>query len=159
MTVSSELDASLLFSVMEQTFARQNRSYPYPYELIERIVKKTSCCDHGRMFVARDEASRVHACSFLVYDDKSSYALLGGADPKYRNSGAKSLVWYNEILFAASNSAYFDFEGSNIESIENFVRQFGGERVVNYQVSKGSVLKEFAEVLKPRVKKLIGYKI
>ena len=158
-SVSTEPDAKLLFTIMEKTFARQHRSYPDSYELIERIVEKTSCSDHGRMFTARDEENRVHACSYLVYDNKSSYALLGGADPEYRNSGAKSLVWYNEILFAASKSAYFDFEGSNIESIENFVRQFGGERVTNYLVSKESILNEFAWILKPRVKRLIGYKI
>ena len=56
-------------------------------------------------------------------------------------------------------SAAFDFEGSMIEGIENLFRQFGGEIVTNYRVSRQSLVREAAELLKPRVKKLIGYKI
>ena len=157
-SISHEEDADLLIDIMEKTFAHQGRSYPISKQLVRKIVEDTVFTNHGKMFVARDEKDKIHACSFLVYDEASSYALLGGSDPEYRNSGAKSLVWKEEIDFASTRSKYFDFEGSNIESIENFVRQFGGERVINYLVSKESVAKEFANILKPRIKKIIGYK-
>ena len=52
----------------------------------------------------------------------------------------------------------FDFEGSNVEGIENFFRQFGGERIINYNVIRQSFLADCMEMARPRIKKLIGYK-
>ena len=83
---------------------------------------------------------------------------MGGSDPVFRSSGAKSLLWLEEISFASEHCAYFDFEGSNIETIENFIRQFGGDRVTNYHVTKQSLLRDLGDLMKPRVKRLIGYK-
>ncbi len=157
--IDNDPDPRILYSVMEKTFRNQKRKYPFDYEVIKRIVDRTSTINHGRMFIAKDTDGNVHACSYLIYDEKSAYALLGGADPEYRNSGAKSLVWEQEILFASKNSAFFDFEGSNIETIENFVRQFGGERVINYRVTKQPLWAELSDILKPRIKRIIGYKI
>ena len=156
--ILNDPDPEILFAVMQKTFEAQGRNYPFSKDIIIRIVEGTASYNHGRMFIARDQDGHIHACSYLIYDEASAYALLGGADPEYRNSGAKSLVWEQEILFASQNSRYFDFEGSNIETIENFVRQFGGERVINYNVSKKSLYKDLFDVLKPRIKKLIGYK-
>ena len=157
--ITNEPDADILLDCLKKTFARQNRKYPVSKEIVRQIVEKTSENGHGRMFIARDADGHVHACSYLVYDKASAYALIGGADPEFRNSGAKSLVWKHEISFASTQSLYYDFEGSNIESIENFVRCFGGERVTNYFVVKQSLIRDVADILKPRIKRLIGYKI
>ena len=58
------------------------------------------------------------------------------------------------------------FEATSVEQIaqaagvsrSTFFRQFGGERVVNYTVIKQSLFADCAEMAKPRIKKLIGYK-
>ena len=62
------------------------------------------------------------------------------------------------IQFAAKKSKCFDFEGSMIEGIENFVRQFGGEPVVYYELKRLNVFRSFREILKPKIKQLLGYK-
>jgi len=157
--ISNETDFDILFTAMKKTFENQGRRYPSDGIIEKKIVNSTSNSGNGKMFIARDDSGNVHACSYLVYDNVSAYALLGGTDPQYRNSGAKALLWKNEIMFAAQHSKYFDFEGSNIETIENFVRQFGGEQVVNYIVHKQRLVKDIYDVLKPRIKRCIGYKI
>ena len=45
-----------------------------------------------------------------------------------------------------------------IEGIENFFRQFGGTQVINYHVSRQGMIKEIEKTLKPRIKRIIGYK-
>jgi hypothetical protein len=80
------------------------------------------------------------------------------SDSFYRSSGANSLLLWEAIKFASSVSKCFDFEGSNIESIEAFIKQFGGELITNYAISKQSFLNDCIELAKPRIKKVIGYK-
>lgn len=158
-TISNEPDIERLLNVMEATFHHQKREYPVDKSLVRKIVKTCEDTGHGRMFIAKDAEGNVHAASYLVFDEKCAYALLGGSDPAYRNSGAKSLVWWKEIEFASTVSTVFDFEGSNIEGIENFVRQFGGVCTPLYTIRKTTFLDEVWSAAKPRIKRLIGYKV
>ena len=157
--IHNEPDVDILLKLMELTFKHQNRKYPISSELVCKLVEGCINNNAGRMFTAIDEDGQIHACSFMVYDEKCAYALLGGTDPQYRKSGAKSVIWNDEIEFASGVSKMFDFEGSNIETIENFVRQFCGTPVINYEVIQQSLLSEFIEMAKPRIKKFIGYKL
>ena len=157
--ISNEPDIDLLMDVMETTFRHQNRKYPGDINLERKVVQTCEETGHGRMFIARDKEGNVHAASYLVFDEKCAYALLGGSDPAFRNSGAKSYVWWEEIKFASRVSKAFDFEGSNIEGIENFVRQFGGVCTPLYTIRKTTFLDEVWLAAKPRIKRLIGYKI
>ena len=50
---------------------------------------------------------------------------MGGGNPDLRNSGAQSLCMWEAIKFASSLNLSFDFEGSMIEPIERFFRNFG----------------------------------
>jgi hypothetical protein len=84
--------------------------------------------------------------------------LLAGTDRQYGNSGANTLILWEGIQFAATVSQVFDFEGSMINGIENFMRQFGAQPHVYYEVRRLGIFKEFAMVMKPRIKHIIGYK-
>ena len=97
--------------------------------------------------------------SFFLYDSKVCYYLLGGQDPEFKSDGSQNLLLDAAIDFAKGVSECFDFEGSMVEGIENFFRQFGGKQIVNYHVSKQRLVFDLMELLKPRVKKLLGYKI
>ena len=96
--------------------------------------------------------------NLYAYDEKTCYYLIAGADPTYRASGAQTLVLDSGIEFASKHSKAFDFEGSMIEGIENFFRRFGADRVLYYQIEKKGFIGELKSLLKPRVKKLLGYK-
>ena len=85
--------------------------------------------------------------------------MLGGTDIRFRSSGAQSLVLWKAIQHASTVSSVFDFEGSMVEGIENFFRQFGGNRVINYNIVKQPFLGDCMDIIKPRIKKIIGYKI
>ncbi len=157
--IVTDLDYEKLYAAMTKTFEKQNRKYPFSKELIRSICETSIEGGHGKIFTAIDDEDRVHASSFMVFDEKCAYDLLGGTDPALSTSGAKSLLWREAISYATTVSEAFDFEGSNIESIENFVRQFGGSRVINYNVKKQGLIGDFVDILKPRIKRAIGYKI
>ena len=157
--ISMHPTADMMLHLLDKTFEAQGRKWPHDRDLTRRIIEKSVENGHGKLLVAQDGEGNLHSGAFLLYDEKVCYYLLGGSDSAFRSSGAQSLVLWESIRFASTVSKTFDFEGSNVEGIENFFRQFGGSRVINYSVIRQSLLADCMELAKPRVKRLIGYKI
>jgi hypothetical protein len=159
LTVKEETDIEIIIEQQKMTFERQGRSLPIPESTIRRIDK--ACKDHDACFmlVAYDAEGNIHGASYFVYDSNICYYIMSGSDPQYRNSGAGSLLIWEGIKKAATLSKAFDFEGSNIMDIEKNFRTFGAPFVVNYRVSKLNPVLAAFDYFKPRLKKLIGFKI
>ena len=148
----------MMMALLDKTFAAQRRRNPGNANDQRRIMERAIDRGNGKLIVVEDAEHHLHSGAFLLFDEKVCYYLVGGSDPAYRSSGAQSLVLWEAIQFASKVSGKFDFEGSNVEGIENFFRQFDRDHVINYNVIKQSLLADCAEMAKPRVKRLIGYK-
>lgn len=148
-----------LWQLYEKTFSSQDRKVPFNknkmLEIAQFVVEK-QC---GRYVEAIDSQGNIHSCALFVFDKNICYYLFGAADRKFSNSGSQNLILWDGIQFASKHSKAFDFEGSMIEGIENFYRQFSGECLPYYVVSKVSMMKEVSEIIKPRIKRIIGYKM
>lgn len=123
-----------LMSVVNMTFERQGKNFPYSDSLVRRIDSSCEKRDCRKILLARDLEGRLHAGIFIVWDDRFVYYLLGGGNPDYRNSGATSLLLWEAIKFASVSGKAFDFEGSMIEPIERFFRAFGGQLTPYYTI-------------------------
>ena len=126
LVVTAESDGDLLWSMVGETFARQGESVPYSKELLDRVVDAALTRNRGQVLVARDDAGRVHAATFIVWDDERAYYLVGGADPELRESGALSLLVWEAVKLSARVTRTFDFEGSMLPNVERFFSRFGG---------------------------------
>ena len=151
-------DISILHSLMEKTFQIQKRSYPFSKEYLSTIYEACRIHNASKLLYAVDDKGNVHSGVLYVYDENVCYYLIAGTDPQFRSGGANSLLLWEGIQFAATHSKCFDFEGSMIEGVENFFRQFGGEMVVYYDVYRQGVVQDVLQVIKPRIKKLLHYK-
>lgn len=152
-------DPEDIINLLDKTFASQRRSFPYDRTIVNTIVRESIKRKTGRLLVAIDGEGNKHSSGFFVYDNNVCYYLMGGSDLNFRASGAQSLLLWNAIQFASAVSKKFDFEGSMVEGIENFFRQFGGKQVINYVVSKQPLHDVFLDMLKLSIMKRIGYKI
>ena len=158
-TLSDETDVDTLWNMLNKTFEAQGRKNPMSKELVYRIVKTCEESGHGKYLQSMDAEGNVHSCAYFVYDEQVCYYLFGATDAEFRNSGAQSLILWEGIQFASEHSKVFDFEGSMIEGIENFFRQFGGICTPYYEVRKMTLWQEILEVMKPRIKRILGYKM
>ena len=158
-SICDQTSPETLWEMLNKTFETQNRKNPMNKELVFRIVQKCEETGHGKYLEARDSEGNVHSCAYFVYDGEVCYYLLGASDISFKSSGAQSLIIWEGIQFAAQNSKIFDFEGSMVEGIENFFRQFGGVCVPYYALSRQNLIDDILEAVKPRIKRLIGYKI
>ena len=158
LTIKEDLPIDLLFELQNKIFAQQKRKNPYDIEMIKRLDK--TCREHNasKFLAAIDAENNIHAVAYFVYDSERCYYMFSGADPKFKNSGAGCFLTWEGIKFASKYSKVFDFEGSNIEYIEQVFRSFNGDFVVNYRVFKLNFWALLMDYLKPKIKKKIGYK-
>lgn len=150
-------DISILKELVCKTFALQGRKAG-GMEVIDRIYNASKANNAVKLLYALDKKTgEPHSGVMFVYDDNRCYYLIGGTDSRFRSSGANSLLIWEGIKFASTVCRSFDFEGSMIEGIENFFRQFGGMPITYFNISKDGLIGEFKQILKPRIKKLLGY--
>lgn len=158
-SISEKVSADVMYSMLEKSFKVQGRKYPFSKDLIVRIINACEENSAGKMFTAIDKDGKIHSSSYFIYDQHRCYNLIAGSDPDYRSSKAQTLVLWEAIKFASKVSSEFDFEGSMVEGIETFFRRFGGEPIIYYHIAKQNLSQQMFSVLKPKIKRLIGYKI
>jgi hypothetical protein len=135
-TIHDDLGIGTFIDVAEKTFRRQGMALPYSRELVlavDAACEKRSC---RKMLFARDDAGKIHAAIYLVWDADSAYYIMGGRDPELANSGGMTLALVEGIRFAGTITKQFDFEGSMIEPIEKFFRGFGARQVQSLEVQR-----------------------
>jgi lipid II:glycine glycyltransferase (peptidoglycan interpeptide bridge formation enzyme) len=136
LTIRDDLDLDYFLRVWQRTFERQHSKLPVSKEQCYRI--ENACAKRGcrRIIFAEDIQGKVHAATYLVWNNKCTYYLMAGGDPELRTSGAGSLLMWEAIKFAATMSEHFDFEGSMIEPVERFFRAFGGTPTPYFSIQK-----------------------
>jgi hypothetical protein len=134
-------DIEPLIALNRMVFERQGLPPRYPADLIRRL--DVACRAHSarRLFLAEDTNGAPHAALYLVWDSESAYDLLGGSDPRLRNSNAMSLLRWEAIKYASQVTRRFDFEGSMLENVEQSIRSFGGRQVQYARITRGGTLK------------------
>jgi hypothetical protein len=124
-----------LLQLNEQTYARQGVKSPDDPDLVRRL--DAACAQRGarRIFGAVDSGGRVHAALYVVWDDRTFYALINARDPELQTHGSNTLLYWEAIQLASQVSQVFDFEGSMLEPIEHYFRGFGGRQTPYFSVS------------------------
>ncbi len=136
--IRDDLSIQDFIKINELTFIRQGKELPYSAELVECLHNACQANSASKAFFAIDEQDRIHAAIYLVWDSNTAYYLMAGEHPELRKSGANSLLIWEAIKYASTVTKVFDFEGSMIEPVEEFVRAFGGRQTPYYQVTKMS---------------------
>lgn len=134
--VRDDLSVADFLPLHKLVYTRQNKSLPYSDQVVYKLDAACKARNQRKIFIAQDQQGVAHAGLYLAWDETSAYYLMGGGDPKLRNSGAMSLCMWEAIKFASTITPRFDFCGSMLESIEHFVRAFGGTQTPYLTVSK-----------------------
>lgn len=154
--VKAEEDFEKVVLLSAKTFERQNKISKakkmniYGTQIFNELTNRGFCNN----FICYDSDDKPIGCSFIVWDTKRCYYLIGGYDHEKSHSSASTLAMWEAIQFAAKDLGLkeFDFEGSMLEPIERFFRSFGGTLTPYYQVIKRSKLnalyQKMAKVIK-----------
>lgn len=122
--------------INKKVFERQGLNYPYSPEFLKRL--DSACAEHNsrKIFFAKDGDGKIYSAVYIVWDAESAYLLMSGSDPGLRNFNCKTLLVWETIKFASAVTKRFDFEGSMIERIAEYNRQFGAEPLPYHYIFK-----------------------
>ncbi|MGZ6708057.1 MAG: GNAT family N-acetyltransferase [Solirubrobacteraceae bacterium] len=134
--VRDDLGLDRLHAIWAETLARRGLRPPIGLDGLSRLDAACAARDARAMLFAVDEAGRVHAVSYVVWDPCAAFYLLGGSDPELRTSGAASMLMWEAIMRARGVADVFDFEGSMLAPVERFFRAFGGRQTPYLRVSR-----------------------
>lgn len=139
-TVNVEFENNIkkFYEVNKLTFERQGMKIPYTLDYLKKLDLSLEIRNQRQMFFAKDSKEQIHAAIYIIWDKNSAYYLMGGGDPKLRNSGATSLLMWEAIKFSSEYVDVFDFEGSMIEPVERFFRAFGAKQTPYFQITKSN---------------------
>jgi hypothetical protein len=134
--VCDDLGLDRFYAIWSKTFARQGLVPPASLAQLERLDAACAARGARAMLFARDDADRVHAVTYAVWDENAAFYLLGGGDPELRTSGAASLLMWDAITRARAVTDVFDFEGSMLKPVERFFCAFGARQTPYLRVTR-----------------------
>jgi hypothetical protein len=133
--VESGADFGAILRMHEKTYERQRlkSGYAGTVNSFENALARANRC---KGFLARSKAGEPLAAVWIVWDEKRAYYLLSGYDHAVKSRNAVALALWRAIQFTALDLQLpeFDFEGSVIPQVEQFVRKFGGTLTPFYSV-------------------------
>jgi hypothetical protein len=125
-----------LLRLDEQGYARQGRSAPHSRRLVQRLDAACAARGARRILGAVDARGRTHAALYVVWDDRTLYALVNARDHELQMAGSNTLLYFEAIRLASEVSRVFDFEGSMLKPVERYFRGFGGRQVPYFCITK-----------------------
>jgi hypothetical protein len=148
--VTNELDSHEFFALLDVTFQNNKVKNPYSLALIEKLLAFISLHQCGKLYVAKNNSGTVTNVVLVLWDSESAYYLLSASEPNCKKSNGNSLLLWNAIQDVSNYTNRFDFEGSMLLGIENYVRAFGGELVPFHHIykSNNSLLRRILNRLK-----------
>lgn len=143
-TISYEKNTDILKSMIRKTYDRQNKN-PNWISSLEQISLHYKNSFQVSTFIGKNCASSL----FFVFDKSTVYYLSGGFDESLNNYNAGPIaMWYGIKKAKEMNRNVFDFEGSDIENIQNYFASFGAERKCYFSISWNSKKFKFIKKLK-----------
>jgi hypothetical protein len=126
------------YTINKMSFARQNLSVPYRYDLFithcEALISHDSC----QLLGARNTQGQLCAVCCLIWDQSTCYYHFSGDHPDFREQSVGIWMIWEAVLFAYEklSVATFDFEGSMLEGVATVKQRFRAMPIPYYYISQ-----------------------
>lgn len=127
-------DPYLLYNCLEKSYKRQGKKVTFTADFLLNLDRRIK--ENGNRYIlnAIGPDGSLYASIYVVYNKRSAYYLLSGSDPDTRNLGGHSLLLWESLKYFRDKAEYFNFGGSDIRSIEEHFRGFGGIMTPYFQI-------------------------
>jgi hypothetical protein len=136
--IVADLEPELFYSLNQKTFQRQGLQISYSLSFFLQKDAALLKQKKRKIFFALNKTGQAIAALYLIWDARAAYLHLMGSDPAQRGADAGDLLVWEAIQFAKTQLgvAYFDFEGSMLQTVCAFFRSFGASPVPYHQITK-----------------------
>lgn len=130
------MDAEQFYRFNSKIYERQGLSTPFSMQLWARVYTATREHDSSKILYRTDSNGEIACVSFVAWDERFLYKLIGGPMPELSHLEAHSAMTWNQIELAHSLGVQFDFEGSVIQRISKSFREYGGTPMPYFRIRK-----------------------
>lgn len=130
------IDFDTFFDIVESTFKRKDIEMVYDKEIFRELDISLKADNRRKIYYAKHEDGTLCAAMYLVADESTIYYLAGGIKEEYKRYNPISILHWESLKYAVSVSKIFDFEGSMLPSVEQFIRRFGTEQNAYHSIQK-----------------------
>jgi hypothetical protein len=133
-------DFALLYHFECLSYERQGLKFRLHFadlRLLDDAIKRNN---NRKILMVSDKSNRIHAMAYVAFNSKSAYGLLSGSEPKYRKQGGHTLLMWELVKYFYNKVEYFNFGGSDIKSIEAYIRGFGGTQTPYFHIFNESLM-------------------
>ncbi len=134
--IEYSMSADEFYELRCNHLAVQGKQNFYSKQLICNIINISIQRKQGFIASALDDKGNKHAAMFVVWDKNCAHQIIIAVNPKYRDSGASTLIVWEAIKKLCKVTKSWDFMGSMIEDVEYSNRQFGATQIPYFQITK-----------------------
>jgi hypothetical protein len=150
-------DPSIHYNLFSRVFQRQEKKCPVSLEFFIRVFELIEKKNIGYMLVAENSSSEIIASHIRLYDKKNICAWTAASNPEFRDSGANTLLYYNEIKeLEKDNFEYMNMMAANTKRFTDFIAGFNPKLVpyffVGFHSGIGKIVREMNDMIATRIK-------
>lgn len=122
--INTSSNSELLYRLVSLTFERKNKEFTLLKTQFYKLIHELKSRNNLIALVARNNENVDVGCIVCIEDLDAIYYLFGGFDPAHKSSGSQTALLISGIEISRKKNKHFDFEGSMVESIDNFFMAF-----------------------------------
>jgi hypothetical protein len=125
-----------LVSLNRMTFEKQGLKPVCSPDFLKRLWNAAYSQERAHLYVARTPDDKPVAALLTVYDNRTTYQIVSGVNPEFRDDLGAYLVLWNALQDTLLAGRSFDFEGSSLRGVECFYRSWGAMAVPIWKLEK-----------------------
>ena len=119
-----------------KTFEKQGLKPVCSADFLTRLWQAAHAQQKAHLYVARTGDGKAVAALLTVHDKRTTYQIVSGVNPEFRDVPGAYLVLWNALADTLSAGRDFDFEGSSLRGVECFYRRWGAMAVPIWRLEK-----------------------
>lgn len=135
-TLSEEIGYDTFYSEHEKIFTKQGLKCPFSIDLWGKLYHAVDKMGAGKIVCYKNANAQITSLAFVVWDERSSYLILGGGIPEFQNMDTYAALIWDNVCLARERGLLFDFEGSMIKRISKAFAEYGGMPKEYYRIRK-----------------------
>lgn len=136
LTVTRDEGVEDLIFLNAKTFEKQGLKPVCSPDFLTNLWNAASSQKKGHLYVAKTADGKPVAALFTVNDNRTTYQIVSGVNPEFREIPGAYLVLWNALQDTLLAGRDFDFEGSSLRGVECFYRRWGATAVPIWRLEK-----------------------
>jgi len=125
-----------LVMLNRKTFEKQGLKPVYSEDFLRRLWNAAHSQERAHLYIARTADNTPVAGLLTVYDNRTTYQIVSGVNPEFRDIPGAYLVLWNALQDTLLAGRNYDFEGSSLRGVECFYRRWGATAVPIWRLEK-----------------------